>query len=74
MPMGERFTVSRVPQSGIGDHFAEFVCILGLIAGTCGKVGREIYTLMKTEYGELGTHSDGRSAEHAEKTSTDFTD
>ena len=36
-----------------GDHFAEFVCLLGLLAGTCDKIGREIYTLMKAEYGEL---------------------
>ena len=42
-----------VPSRSIGDHFAEFVCVLGLLAGTCGKIGREIYTLMKTEYGEL---------------------
>jgi 3-carboxy-cis,cis-muconate cycloisomerase len=43
----------RVPARSIGDHFAEFVCVLGLLAGTCGKIGREIYTLMKTEYGEV---------------------
>ena len=42
-----------VPARSIGDHFAEFVCLLGLLAGTCGKIGREIYTLMKTEYGEV---------------------
>jgi 3-carboxy-cis,cis-muconate cycloisomerase len=42
-----------VPSRSIGDHFAEFVCVLGLLAGTCGKIGREIYTLMKTEYGEV---------------------
>jgi 3-carboxy-cis,cis-muconate cycloisomerase len=42
-----------VPARSIGHHFAEFACILGLIAGTCGKIGREIYTLLKTEYGEL---------------------
>jgi 3-carboxy-cis,cis-muconate cycloisomerase len=42
-----------VPARSIVDHFAELVCILGLLGGTCGKIGREIYTLMKTEYGEL---------------------
>ena len=26
---------------------------LGLLAATCGKIGREIYTLMKTEFGEV---------------------
>jgi adenylosuccinate lyase len=42
-----------VPARSIVDHFAEFVCLLGLLGATCGKIGREIYTLMKTEYGEL---------------------
>jgi 3-carboxy-cis,cis-muconate cycloisomerase len=42
-----------VPSRSIVDHFAEFVCILGLLGGTCGKIGREVYTLMKTEYGEV---------------------
>jgi 3-carboxy-cis,cis-muconate cycloisomerase len=41
-----------VPSRSIVDHFAEFVCVLGLQGATCGKIGREIYTLMKTEYGE----------------------
>ncbi len=42
-----------VPSRSIVDHFAEFVCVLGLLAATCGKIGREIYILMKTEYGEV---------------------
>jgi 3-carboxy-cis,cis-muconate cycloisomerase len=42
-----------VPSRSIVDHFAEYVCVLGLLSATCGKIGREIYTLMKTEYGEL---------------------
>jgi 3-carboxy-cis,cis-muconate cycloisomerase len=42
-----------VPSRSIVDHFAEFVCVLGLLAATCGKMGREIYILMKTEYGEV---------------------
>jgi adenylosuccinate lyase len=37
----------------IGDHLAENICLLGLLAATCGKIAREIYTLMKTEYGEV---------------------
>ena len=32
---------------------AENICLLGLLAATCGKIAREIYTLMKTEYGEV---------------------
>src|ERR1700758_906862 len=43
----------RVPARTIGDHLAENICLLGLLAATCGKVAREIYTLMKTEYGEV---------------------
>ena len=37
----------------LGDHLAENICILGLLAATCGKIGREVYTLMKTEFGEV---------------------
>src|SRR5690349_7919772 len=42
-----------VPSRALGDHLAENVCILGMLAATCGKIAREIYTLMKTEFGEL---------------------
>jgi adenylosuccinate lyase len=42
-----------VPARTIGDHLAENICVLGLLAATCGKIAREIYTLMKTEYGEV---------------------
>jgi 3-carboxy-cis,cis-muconate cycloisomerase len=42
-----------VPSRALGDHLAESVCILGMLAATCGKIGREIYTLMKTEFGEV---------------------
>src|SRR6516225_6843279 len=38
-----------VPSRSIVDHFAELVCVLGLLGATCGKIGRE----MKTEYGEV---------------------
>ncbi len=43
----------RVPARTIGDHLAENICLFGLIAATCGKIAREIYTLMKTEFGEV---------------------
>jgi len=43
----------RVPSRTIGDHLAENICLFGLVAATCAKIGREIYTLMKTEYGEV---------------------
>jgi adenylosuccinate lyase len=42
-----------VPARSIGDHLAENTCLLGLLAATGGKIGREIYTLMKTEFGEV---------------------
>jgi adenylosuccinate lyase len=43
----------QVPSRALGDHLAENICILGMLAATCGKIGREIYTLMKTEFGEV---------------------
>lgn len=42
-----------VPSRTILDHFAEFVSVLGLLGATSGRIGREIYTLMKTEFGEV---------------------
>jgi adenylosuccinate lyase len=42
-----------MPARTIGDHQAEYVMLLGLLASTCGKIGREIYTLMKQEFGEV---------------------
>jgi 3-carboxy-cis,cis-muconate cycloisomerase len=47
------FGSMRVPARTIGDHLAENICLQGLLAATCGKIGREIYTLMKTEFGEV---------------------
>src|SRR5713101_5202820 len=47
------FGSMTVPARTIGDHLAENICLLGLLAATCGKIGREIYTLMKTEFGEV---------------------
>src|SRR5580704_16184849 len=43
----------RVPSRALGDHLAENICLLGMLAATCSKIGREIYTLMKTEFGEV---------------------
>jgi adenylosuccinate lyase len=47
------FGTMTVPSRAIGDHLAENICMLGMLAATCGKFGREIYTLMKTEFGEV---------------------
>jgi adenylosuccinate lyase len=43
----------RVPSRALADHLAENVCLLGMLAGTCAKIGREIYTLMKSEFAEV---------------------
>ncbi len=42
-----------IPARTIGDHLAEYIMLLGMLGATCGKIGREIYTLMKTEFGEV---------------------
>jgi 3-carboxy-cis,cis-muconate cycloisomerase len=42
-----------VPARTIGDHQAEYVMLLAMLAATCSKIGREIYTLMKQEFGEV---------------------
>src|SRR6202000_3472421 len=47
------FGSMAVPSRALGDHLAENICILGLLAATSSKIGREIYTLMKTEFGEV---------------------
>jgi adenylosuccinate lyase len=47
------FGSMAVPSRALGDHRAENICLLGMLAATCGKIGREIYTLMKTEFGEV---------------------
>ncbi|RZL87302.1 MAG: adenylosuccinate lyase family protein [Variovorax sp.] len=46
-------TSMRVPSRAIGDGGAENLCLLGMLAATCSKIGREVYTLMKTEFGEV---------------------
>ncbi len=42
-----------MPARTIGDHLAEYVALLGLLAATCSKIGREVYELMKPEFGEV---------------------
>lgn len=46
-------TAMDVPSRAEGDHLAEYVLALGLLAATAAKVAREIYTLQKQEFGEL---------------------
>lgn len=45
-------TPMPVPSRTHGDHHAEYVCLMGLLAATCGKIGHESYTMMKQEFGE----------------------
>lgn len=42
-----------MPARSIGDRMAEYVTLLGMLAATCSKIGREVYTLMKQEFGEV---------------------
>jgi 3-carboxy-cis,cis-muconate cycloisomerase len=53
--MAQRLGMLSMPVAArpIGDHLAEYVCLLGLMAATSSKIGREIYTLMKQEFGEV---------------------
>ncbi|HWD60026.1 MAG TPA: lyase family protein, partial [Stellaceae bacterium] len=47
------FGSMTVPSRVILDHLAENICVLGMLAASGGRIGREIYTLMKTEFGEV---------------------
>ncbi len=42
-----------MPSRTTSDHLCEYVALLGMLSATCSKVGREVYTLMKQEFGEL---------------------
>ncbi len=42
-----------VPSRAANDAQAEYVCALGLLAGTAGKIALEVYVLMTTEYNEV---------------------
>lgn len=41
-----------VPSRAINDGIVELVLVLGLLAGTAGKIGKDIYSLMQPEFGE----------------------
>jgi adenylosuccinate lyase len=45
--------VAEVNWQPARDRFAEYVCVLGIIAGTLGKIANEIVLLEHTEIGEL---------------------
>ncbi len=42
-----------IPSRTLYDHLAENILIWGLVGATSGRIAREIYTLMKTEFGEV---------------------
>ena len=42
-----------MPARTISDHLAEYVSLLGMLAATSSKMGREVYTMMKQEFGEV---------------------
>ena len=41
-----------LPSRAIQDRFADYACRLALLAATCGRIGGELYTLMKQEFAE----------------------
>lgn len=49
-----QLTPSAVPSRTHRDREAEYVTTLALMAGTAGKIGNEMYTLMKQEFREAG--------------------
>ncbi len=53
--MAERLQMKpmSMPARTLYDHQAEYVGLLGLLGATTGKIGREIFTLMKQEFGEV---------------------
>ena len=53
--MAERLGLGSMtmPARSVGDHLAEYVTLLGMLAATCSKMGREVYTLMKQEFAEV---------------------
>ncbi|MFT4136686.1 lyase family protein [Microbacterium sp.] len=46
-------TPMDVPSRAIVDHFAEWVCLLGLIAASAQSVAEEVIRLMSAEFGEV---------------------
>lgn len=48
-----KMTPMSMPARTLYDHQAEYVALLGLLGATAGKIGREIFTLMKQEFGEV---------------------
>lgn len=41
-----------VPSRAVNDGMVEFVVVLGMLAGTAGKIGKDVYGMMQPEFGE----------------------
>ena len=41
-----------VPSRAINDGMVEWVSILGMLGGTAGKIGKDVYSMMQPEFGE----------------------
>lgn len=52
--VAERLGLSTmpVPSRSINDGIVELVLVLGQLAGTAGKIGKDVYSLMQPEFGE----------------------
>ena len=48
-----RMAVMELPARTARDHLGEYVTTLALLCGTLARLAREVYTLMKPEYGEV---------------------
>jgi len=51
--LAERTRDYALPARTILDHLGEYAALMGLLAATCGRIGQEIYTGMKDEFGEV---------------------
>ena len=53
--MAEKLNMGSMPMPSrtTADHLCEYVTLLGMLSATCSKVGREVYTMMKQEFGEV---------------------
>ena len=59
---------TAVPSRTIGDHQAEYVALLGLMAATCSKIAREIYTHLERivdAFEDVADEIDGIVIDHA---------
>ena len=53
--MAEKLDMQPMPMPSrtTSDHLCEYVALLGMLSATCSKIGREVYTGMKQEFGEM---------------------